>query len=126
MVIEEILQDAVELGDVELAAQARLYLGSQGRHLGEGAEGPEMHVGKVAWGSPDEPGRGRVHIAGRIWGTLDYRDRLPVTVELASRMRECQVGEAEERQCVFLNTAAAYLQYQEGVDPRPQDRTGAF
>ena len=96
--IEEILQDAVELGDEELAAQARPYLSTRVERTGGEVEGPEVHVGKVVWGSLDEPGRGRVHIKGRIWEIRDYRDRLPVTEDSASYLPECQVGEAEERQ----------------------------
>eukprot|EP00959_Pyramimonas_sp_CCMP1952_P356476 7465292-Pyramimonas_sp.AAC.1 len=45
--IEEILQDAVELGDEELACQARPYLASRVERVGGELEGPEVHVGKV-------------------------------------------------------------------------------
>ena len=84
-------------------------------------EGPEVHVGKVVWGSREEPGCGRVHIKGRIWEIRDYRDRLPVSEDLASCVSGCQVGEAEERQCVFINTAAAHLRRKQGVDPSIQE-----
>eukprot|EP00959_Pyramimonas_sp_CCMP1952_P274719 5743103-Pyramimonas_sp.AAC.1 len=67
-----------------------------GRVGGE-LEGPEVHVGKVAWGPAAEPRRGRVHIKGRIRDILDYRDQLTVTGELAEHLPDCQAGEAEER-----------------------------
>ena len=70
---------------------------------------PEVVATAVECGPDDEPGRARATIKGREWEVLDYRDRLPATEELAGRVRSLQEGQPEERQCVFINTAAAYL-----------------
>ena len=122
--IEEILRDAVALGDEEMAAQARPYLGTRERRTGGEAAVPEVQVGEVVWGTRDEPGRGLVHIKGRVWEVRDYQDGLPITEELAGRLPGCQVGAAEDRQCVFINTAAAYLQKKSGTDPSAQEVVG--
>ena len=113
---------AAALSEEETVAWTRTSPGAQEEHPAseEGAL-PTVRVSSVAGGTRDAPGRGVACIGERVWETRDYQDRLPITEELAGNLPGCSVGASEDHQCVFINTAAAYLQQKSGTDPSVQE-----
>ena len=95
--LEEILQDAVELGGEELAEQARPYLARRIARAGGEVARPEVYATTVQWREADLPGRARAHIKGRIWEVHDYWDRLKCPEGLTECIPGVAAGSDEER-----------------------------
>ena len=117
--LEEVLQDAVELGDKELAGQAQPMLNQHLARKGGLAEEPEVRATAVRWTTGPEPGEAQTCMRGQMRGVQDYRGRLPVTPELAKYVPSAKPGDLEERQCVVVKTEAAYLMATRGASPAP-------
>ena len=101
LTLEEVLQDAVELGDAELGEQAKPYLLQRMERVGGQLKTPEVYVTKVKWSKASDPGWARAHIIGRVWDVLDYRDQLEATSEMADCLPGLKCGQLEERQGAF-------------------------
>ena len=101
------MQDALELGNEELVEQAQPYLAHRTARAGGEVSGPEVYATAVQWRGADFLGRARARI--RIWEVRDYRDRLKCPGWLAECVPGVAAGSEEERQCVFLDTAASHL-----------------
>ena len=111
---EELLEEMVQHGLGELAAEAAMLMEENGWG-GKAGHSRRCNVGDTVWHG-DGPGKALVDIDGKPWVSYDYKEEIFMTEELAGLMGVLEV-ENEKRQCVTKVLAAGCLQLQQGGLP---------
>eukprot|EP00913_Durusdinium_trenchii_P026135 g24517.t1 len=119
MTVDEVLLEATEKGCPELAQEAEKVLNEE-RSVGWVDDEKQAWISAPTWYRDKGYGEGKFEFQcgdKRIsWRYLDYKDKLPVSDELASALG-LQPGEDEERQCLVLHPAAGILLWEGDWDP---------
>ena len=119
MTIDEVLLEATEKGCPELAQEAEKVLNEE-RSVGWVDDEKQAWISAPVWHKDKGYGEGKFELQcgeERIcWRYLDYKDKLPVSDELASALG-LQPGEDEERQCLVLRPAAGIILWEGDWDP---------
>ena len=117
--VDEVLLEATEKGCPELAQEAEKVLNEE-RSVGWIDDEKQAWISAPTWYKDKGYGEGKFEFQcgdRRIsWRYLDYKDKLPVSDELASALG-LQPGEDEERQCLVLHPAAGILLWEGDWDP---------
>ena len=109
--LAELLEDMVQFGLGELAAEAAQILEETGEVKAGSSRRCVVH--ETAW-EGEGPGRAQVELDGQVWAMYDYREEIMMTEELAGLVGVVN-PEVEKRQCVTKVLAAGSLM---GEDPQ--------
>ena len=116
--LNELLEDMVQFGLGELAAEAASLLEEHGNGDKAGHT-RRCYVGETHW-TGAEPGKALVEIDGKSWASYDYKEEIRMTEELAGLMGILE-PEVEKRQCVTKVLAAGHLRLEDGRLPTFQE-----
>eukprot|EP00971_Amphidinium_carterae_P043437 854826-Amphidinium_carterae.2 len=102
--LNKLLAEVAQGKDPELGRSAREALDRCGEH------GPSRRViiQEHDRSTSVSPGHGTIHFQQCKWLKLDYGDQLPTSEDLVA-VAGGEIGMLEEKQCLVLNAAAAYL-----------------
>ena len=118
LTLEDVLRDAGELGDEELSEMASSLCHAADEP--KAGSSPQVRVLPLrqAEDNPGEEGvpQGEVQIGELVWVRHDYGDEVEVPEEL-QEAAQWPSAQPEPRQCLLLNTAAAYLWATTGRQP---------
>ena len=115
---EALLEEMVQYGLGELAAEAASLLEAHGQGLKAGHQA-RCQLGDTRW-EDEGPGRALVHIDGEPWALWDFGEMVYMTEELAGLLGVIE-PEKEKRQCVTKVLAAGLHFAQQGRVPTMEE-----
>eukprot|EP00971_Amphidinium_carterae_P012893 254107-Amphidinium_carterae.1 len=110
--VEKLLQELAHDTDPELRQEAQSAL----PRCGAADCPPKVILQERDWPTSISPGHGSVHYQQCTWAKLDYGDQLPISADLTF-VAGNEVGRLEEKQCLVVNAAAAFLMMQGEAEP---------